>query len=152
MWPKYGTEFFPQCAEADLSSDAVRTHAEGIAYLYQVESRSLEIRRHRLRAVVFCADWEAAVAELVAKKFWKESPAGYRVVHHADVIRQSMAAQWNKRERDKKAQREKRARDKKAGVHVSADISAYVIPDTDRQTDRQIRALTRALVMRKSIG
>ena len=96
--------FSRNAPKLDLSSDAVRTHAEGIAYLYQVESRSLEIRRHRLRAVVFSQDWESAVAELVAKRFWKETPAALSVVHHADVIRQShgRSVEANVR-RDKKA-------------------------------------------------
>ena len=114
----------------------VRTHAEGLAYLYQVESKSLEIRKIRLRAIAFSPNWEAAVAELVAKRFWLETATGYRVVHHKDVFRQSLAAQIHKRERDKKAQQNKRARDKKED-DVSADVSADVIPDTDRQTDRQ---------------
>jgi hypothetical protein len=138
-WPKFGSEFPAQCAEADLSDAAVRTHVEAICYLYEVESKSLEIRKLRMRTIALSPDWEAAIVELLAKGFWLETTAGYRVVHHADVVRQSLAAQQNKRERDKKSQQNKRARDKQDD-HVSADVSDDVIPDTGRQTDKQTDA------------
>ena len=67
---------------------------------------------------------QQAAAELVAKGMWKDDETEWTVVHHADVIRQSLAAQLKKREDDKEYQRKRRR-------NVGTDV---VATQTDRQT------------------
>jgi len=111
-WIKFGVEFFDECADAGLSDAAVRTHAEALGYLYRTESRDMRIRTHVIRRFAGSGEWAAALRELVVKKFWREDRDGYVVVHHGDAFRGSLAAQRNKRERDKKAQKAHRDREK----------------------------------------
>jgi hypothetical protein len=139
-WPKYGTEFVPQCADADLSDAAFRTHVEAIAYLYQVENPSLEIRKSRMRNVAHSEDWQNGIAELVVKGLWSESADAYQVVHHADVIRQSLVAQQKARETSKRTSARHRSKARQ-GADVSAnegpDVTRHVTDHADRQTDIQ---------------
>lgn len=103
-WQKTGVEFWDDCAQADLSDAAVRTHSEAIGWLYRVESDDMRIRKELVPRFVGSKNWQTAIAELVSKEFWQEDTTSYIVVHHADVIRASIAAQRKKRERDKRAQ------------------------------------------------
>jgi hypothetical protein len=149
-WTKLGAEFFDDCADRGLSDAAVRTHVEAIGFVYRLESDGLEIQRHLLRRFAGSGEAEAAVAELVRAGFWRGTRKGWVLVHHAEVVRQSLAAQLTKRDRDRRAQEDKRDRDRKvrgeqpqdpkqpregrAGVSagVSADIAAT---QTDRHPD-----------------
>ena len=150
MWSKFGTEYSDELADAALTDAAFRTHTEALMFLYRIESRDLRIRKHIIKRFAGSGEWDAAVRELVAKKFWREDGLDYIVVQHSSVYRQSVAAQRDKRERDKKAQQEHRNREKAArdgseggtakGPSVSDDVSADVSTDvnatqTDRQTD-----------------
>lgn len=143
-WRKTGSEFDDECALADLSNGAYRTHMEAIGYVYTVELMSCRFPKRSLPRFAASPTLSDDMAELVASGFWKDAGADYEVVHHADVIRQSLAAQSGKRVRDKKAQRTHRARQSRDGnptegsTPVSADVSAYVSGDTDRQTDMQL--------------
>jgi len=137
-WTKLGIEFFDECAQAGLSDAAVRTHVEALGWLYRVESPDLKITKHLVRRFAGSPHWESAVAELVARGWWHDSANAYVVVHHADVFRQSVAAQQAKRIRDKKAQEAHREREAKKAVagsakfeHVSADTSAYTGSQTN---------------------
>ena len=140
-WTKLGDEFSDDCANAGLSDAAYRTHVEAIGWLYRVERMDLHIPKHLLRRFVGSEDWEDAVRDLVALDWWRNRDGHYQLVRHEDVVRQSLAAQQSKRSRDKKAQADKRRRDEAAAHRVSnpvsVDFSADVIPDTDRQTDKQ---------------
>lgn len=136
-WTKLGDEFSDECANTGLSDAAYRTHVEAIAWLYRVERMDLHIPKHLLRRFVGSEDWESAVRTLLALDWWRDRGDYYQVVHHEDVVRQSIAAQQAKRTRDKKAQADKRQRDDRKAPKVSDDVSADVIPDTDRQTDKQ---------------
>ncbi len=136
-WTKLGDEFSDECANTGLSDAAYRTHVEAIAWLYRVERMDLQIPKHLLRRFVGSEDWESAVHVLVGLGWWRDRGDHYQVVHHEDVIRQSIAAQQAKRTRDKKAQADKRRRDDRKGSKVSDAVSADVIPDTDSQTDKQ---------------
>jgi hypothetical protein len=136
-WPKFGTEFPDDCAEADLSDAAYRTHAEAIIYLYGQENFALTVKKSTMRRWAGSKHAEQAAAELVAKGFWRDGAAQWTVVHHANVIRQSLAAQQLKRERDKKAQEKFRNKASDISADVSADQAAT---QTDRQTDRQPKA------------
>lgn len=128
-WTKLGVEFFDECAEADLSDAAVRTHTEALGYLYRVESGDMTIRRNLIPRFAGSPDWPSAVYELIACGLWIDLGSSVRVIHHGDVFRSSLAAQQLKRERDKKAQQKRR--------HVIGDVSADVSVDpTATQTDR----------------
>ena len=122
-WYKHGTEFVPECAEAGLSDAAFRTHVEAMSHIYQVESKTLEIREDLVRTLARSSNWYAAVTELVDKRFWRKTAKGYKINHHAAVIRDSIQAQQKQRKRNRQAQAAKRAREK-AGQSVSADVSA----------------------------
>ncbi len=135
-WTKLGDEFSDECANSGLSDAAYRTHVEAIAWLYRVERMDLQIPKHLLRRFVGSDDWENAVRTLLALDWWRDRGAYYQLVHHEDVIRQSIAAQQAKRTRDKRAQADKRRREDRKAQEVSDDVSADVIPDTDRQTDK----------------
>jgi len=138
-WTKLGDEFSDECANTGLSDSAYRTHVEAIAWLYRVERMDLQIPKHLLRRFVGSEEWASAVETLVSLDYWKDRGVVYEVVHHADVIRSSIAAQQNKRSRDKKAQTA--ARRRSGGPteqdNVSADPSDDVSADADRQTDIQ---------------
>lgn len=141
-WTKLGTEFNRQCGSAGLSSDAYRTHCEAIAWVYADERTSLRIGSDELRMLAWCPGYQQAADELVAARFWKATPDGWQIVHHGDVIRQSLAAQRAQRTRNARAQQAYRKRqahtgengaaagvtvpEPEAGLAVSDAISAYV--------------------------
>lgn len=129
-WSKYGAEFWDDLANVGLSDAAARTHAEAIGWIYRVEQTGLTIPKHLVRRFAGSAEWEVAVTDLVAAGFWQDHGDAYLVVHHADVIRGSIAAQRHKRERDKRSQRtwRKRNTDTDVGDDVSADVGGY--PDS----------------------
>lgn len=135
-WTKFGDEFFDDCANAELSDAAVRTHGEAIGWLYRIESDDLVLKRPMLRRFAGTARSGDAMTELVTAGFWTACAEGWRLAHHANVVRQSLAAQQKKRTRDLSAQHAKRQRDRVEVV--SADVSADVSGDTDRQTDKQL--------------
>jgi hypothetical protein len=130
---KLGAEFFDDCAEAGLSDAAVRTHAEAIGYLYGQEKFDLTLKKSTMRRWAGSDQAEQAAVELVAKGKWTDGKAEWTVVHHADVIRQSLAAQLKKREDDKAYARKKR---RSVGSDIGSDV---VATQTDRQTNRQPR-------------
>lgn len=144
-WRKTGAEFDAECDSVEMSDAAYRTHQEGIGYIYETSNMACSFPRRKVTKFANSQDVENAVRELLSLGFWRELGDRYEVVHHADVIRQSLAAQAKKLTRDKKAQQA--YRDRQAGKSqpenstaetptVSADVSA----DTDRQTDKQLGA------------
>lgn len=127
-----GAEFNSECALANLSDAAYRTHSEAIGWLYEVEETSCKIPKRLFRRFAGSDDAEAAAGELTAAGFWKDAGAVWVVVHHAGVVRQSIAAQQDKRSRDAKAQRRRR---RKVSADVSADVAAgSAAAQSDRQT------------------
>ena len=135
-WSKYGAEFWDDLANVGLSDAAARTHAEAIGWIYRVEQTELTIGRHLVRRFAGSSAWQSAVVELVSAGYWRESDGAYEIVHHADVIRASIAAQQVKRDRDKRAARAYRKRvSADVDTDAVADVSACVIVDTDSQTD-----------------
>lgn len=137
-WAKYGVEFFDQAAELGLSDAAVRTHAEAIAYVYRLDRENvadLSIGRHLLHRFAGSLDAETAAVELVDAGLWRETPTGWTIEHHGDVIRQSLSAQRAKRERDRRAQHNQRNKpdqdsDADPDADVSTDPSADVSADS----------------------
>jgi hypothetical protein len=115
-WADYGTEFSDQCAEAGLSDAAYRVHREAIDWLYRSEQSSCRIPKRivsrlpgdRRRRV-------GALKELLNATFWKQFGDTFEVVHHAEVVRESLARQIHAREQARVRQQAKRARDRGAG-------------------------------------
>ena len=134
-WTKLGAEFNSECALAGLSDAAYRTHSEAIGWLYEVEETSCRIPKRLFQRLAGSEDAEAAVGQLTGIGFWKDAGAVWVVLHHTGVVRQSIAAQQDKRSRDAKAQRRRR---RKVSADVSADIGAEsAAAPSDRQTDRR---------------
>lgn len=109
-WAKYSTEFSDDCAAAGLSDAAYRTHSEAIGWLYRVEDLRLRIAKNLVRRFAGSEDYEHAVEELADAGFWNDRGDVWEIVHHADVIRSGLAAQQQKRDRDKRAQQARRKR------------------------------------------
>jgi len=131
-WTKLGAEFNSECARAALSDASYRTHCEAIGWLYEVEETSCRIPKRLFRRFAGSDDAEVAVGELTGAGFWRDAGAVWVVVHHAGVVRQSIAAQQDKRGRDAKAQRRRR---RKVSADISADVAAEsVSAQSDRQT------------------
>ena len=131
-WVKLGAEFNSECALQGLSDAAYRTHSEAIGWLYEVEDTSCRIPKRLFRRFAASDGAEAAVEELITASFWKDAGAVWVLVHHASVVRQSIAAQQDKRKRDLKAQHRYR---QKVNADVSADVNtASAATQTDRQT------------------
>jgi hypothetical protein len=148
-WAKTGVEFPDQCADAGLSDAAYRTHHEVISWLYRIDRQDvgdLAIPRNMVRRIAGSDDYDHAVKDLVACGFWLDAGDHYILVHHGDVVKQSLMAQRLKRNRDKAAQQAWRERNKataQSGVsdNVSDNVSADASPDvsdyTDKQTNKQ---------------
>ena len=132
-WSKFGDEFNSECALQGLSDAAYRTHSEAIGWLYEVSDTSCQIPKRLFRRFAASDNAEAAAVELVTAGFWQDTGAVWVLIHHADVVRQSLTAQRDKRERDLKAQHRFR---QKVSDGVSADVSADVSAPP-RQADRQ---------------
>jgi hypothetical protein len=124
-WAKFGTEFRGQVLMAGLSDAAARTHTEALLWLYEIESRELRIPRHLVRTFAGSPDYEAGIKELVTVGFWLDEGGDYVVLHHADVYRQSLAAQLTHRDKEKNRQRRKRRSTAgNVGTNVGANIRA----------------------------
>jgi hypothetical protein len=132
-WYKHGTEFPDDCAEAVLSDAAFRTHVEAINYIYRQENFDLTVKKSTMRRWAGSDEAERATSELVAKGMWTDGKTEWTVVHHADVIRQSLAAQQKKLKYDKEYQQKKR------GAVVNDVGNDDGTTQTDRQTDKQPR-------------
>ena len=140
-WTKLGDEYSDEIANAGLSDAAYRTHTEAAGWLYRIEDIKLRIPKHLVRRFAGSLDYETAIKELADARFWRDRGDTWEIIHHADVIRQSIQAQRQKRDRDKRAQQARRNRvsaspgPRSVSSDVSADISAGVSGDTDSQTD-----------------
>lgn len=125
-WTKTGNEFAADAANVDLTDAAYRTHHEVIEWLYRVERMDCHVPIRLLRRIAGSGDHEAAVRQLLDVGFWRRDGDDYEVVHHGDVIRQSLAAQLKKRAEDKVRQRKHRA---KISARASADVTTDVTHD-----------------------
>lgn len=130
-WAKYGNEFVDDCANAGLSDHAVRTHFEAIHWLYRVERYDMRVPKQLVRRFAGSPLYEAAIQELLDRSFWRDDDDTYLVMHHRDVVRQSLVAQQKKRTRDRQAQTRARA---KLSADISDDVSADVSADTVSQS------------------
>lgn len=154
-YTKTGTEFPDEAANAGLSDAAYRTHHEGVNWIYRLESMDLGIRRNMLRRFAGTARPEEAAAELVRAGYWHTTDEGWAIVHHADVIRQSLAAQLKHRAEEKERQQRKRGKRQPAlvgaesvgsnvgsrvgsnvGSSVGSNVGTRVPPNAVSQSDK----------------
>lgn len=137
-WVKIGAEFCDELLE--VSDAAFRLAVEGIAFVYQTQGNKAEeevslcLTPRAVRRFAGTADYLAAAAELVERGIWKDAGTGWEVVHHAQVVRDSLRAQRNQREGWRKRQAAKRSRAEE--VNVTSDIPRDVTRRNDRQSDR----------------
>ncbi|MGX6397562.1 hypothetical protein [Rothia kristinae] len=123
-WAKYGAEFYAQMLDADFRSDlddaCQLTHGQVIHYLYMVESETMTIRKRVLPRVASSPKAMEAADELVRHGFWEDNGTSFTVVHHADVIRRSLADQARIREGNKVRQARRRAKESQAAAESSS--------------------------------
>lgn len=123
-WAKYGTEFFDQMVDGDFRpelDDACQlTHAQAIHYLYSVESESLTFKKSVLRRFATSQKATEAADELVRCGFWEDNGTSFTVLHHAGIVRQSLAAQIKKRRDDTARQARRRAKESQAAAESSS--------------------------------
>ncbi len=112
---------------------------EAIGYVYKMKDHTCKVPKSSLRRFATSKGAEQAIVELIAVGFWADRGAHYEVIHHGDVIADSLDAQQAKRERDRKAQQAHRERQakKESAQGVSGDVSADT-RQTDRQTDKHL--------------
>src|SRR5690349_4363290 len=87
---------------------AVLVHVELIAWLYRVEQMDLLIPKSRLPKVLESEHADTAMRELLAQGWYRSHDRHYELLHHADVVRQSIAAQRKARETSKRTSRKHR--------------------------------------------
>lgn len=140
-WTKLGSEFFRECFHHGLSDASVRTHGEAIEYLYTCEEMSLRIPKRAVRSFAGSEDATQAVEDLVALEWWADRGTHWEVIHHADVIRQSLAAQQKQRATSKKTSakyRQKKTEQPESSSDGTTEVTRHVTPNADRQTDKQL--------------
>lgn len=134
-WTKLGDEYSDDLALAGLSDAAYRTHTEAIGWIYRVEAEDLRIPCALVRRFAGSDRAAEAIETLIAAGFWRDESTHYVVVHHADVIRQSLAAQQAKRDGDRERQR--RHRDRKPREVTGGVTRDVTDDDAATQTDSQ---------------
>jgi hypothetical protein len=108
-WVKLGSEYADDLAFAGVSDGAFRLHTEAIVWLCRVESMNLRIAKRLVLRFAGCLDPDQAAKELVAAGLWRDHGDTYEVIHHAHTIRQGLAAQLDRRVKERERQRRKRA-------------------------------------------
>lgn len=107
-WLKLGEEFAKECAHADLSDAAFRTHIEGLSHAMDRENDG-RFDEREVRRFAETNDFAAAVQELVDSGFWTRSNSGeLQIVHH---IEEQPSAAYFKDQRSNAATRQRRKRE-----------------------------------------
>jgi hypothetical protein len=136
-WAKTGSEFPDECANVGLSDAAYRTHHEAITWLYTVERLDMLVPKRLAGRVMFSSNASAAVAELVAHGWWEDVGDAWRIRHHADVVRSSIATQQKKRAASKRTSQRHRAKKAAESSHQDSDVTPDVTRHPASQSDRQ---------------
>lgn len=137
-WTKLGDEFTAECGNVELSDAAFRTHVELIAWLYRVEQMDLLIPKSRLAKVLESDRAETAIRELLAQGWYRNHDRHYELLHHADVVRQSIAAQQTARRNSKKTSAKYREKKAAETPPTEPEVTGHVTGLADRQTDKQL--------------
>lgn len=130
-WAKFGSEFFAQLMDKDFAPDledaAQLTHVQALFHMYQAETMELTFKKKFLRQFATSDKAAAAVQELVRLGLWADIGDRYKIIHHEDVVRQSLGYQLKERNRAKNSMRKKRQRDKDQqqaqGQQVTQDVT-----------------------------
>lgn len=174
-WLKLGEEFSLECALAELSDAAFRTHAEGLSYAMSRENDGVFLEREVKRFAESARATEA-VQELINAGFWAKLSGGrLKIVHHMseqlsaaylqDKRKTNAARQQRKREIDNlvaqgysKAQAEDivKGRTSKGGntvtPPVTRDVTAPVTSNTTRDPERSGEEQNRTAFTKESEG
>lgn len=117
-WAKYGAHFFDDLVNYDFPDeldDACQlTHTQAVHFVYSTESYDCSFPRKKLLRFATSARAQEAGNALVAAGVWEIDGSRVRLVHHRNEIRQSLAAQESKRERDRVNAAKKREKAQKA--------------------------------------
>lgn len=114
-WSKFGNEYFDQLANMDFPDDIADacqlTHTQAIHYLYSVEEQALTFKKSMLHRFATSPQADRAADTLVSLGVWSDQGQKYEIVHHSDVIRQSLGYQLKERDRKKTDQRRRRSKE-----------------------------------------
>lgn len=117
-WAKYGAHFFDDLVSYDFPDeldDACQlTHTQAVHFVYSTESYDCSFPKKKLQRFATSARAQEAGNALVAAGVWEVDGTRVRLVHHREEIRQSLAAQNAKRDRDRIAAAKKREKSQKS--------------------------------------
>lgn len=139
-WRKTGSEFDDECAHVDLTDAAYRTHMEAIGHVYTLELTDCRIPKRSLPRFASSDQLAVAIKQLLDVGFWGDRGSHYELFHHAEVIRQSIAAQQRQRETSKKTSAKYRQKKAENPTSETPEVTRHVTQSTDRQTDMQLGA------------
>ena len=117
-WAKYGAHFFDDLVNFDFPEDiddaCQLTHTQAVHFVYSTESYDCSFPRKKLLRFATSARAQEAGNALVAAGVWEIVGNRVRLIHHREEIRQSLAAQNAKRDRDRVNAAKKREKEQKA--------------------------------------
>lgn len=129
-YAKFLDGFSDECAAARLSDTAYRVHSEAIEYLYGAEDPSCLILKGALSRFAASRHRSRGIAQLVAVGFWKDHGDCWEVVHHAEVIRESLRLWEQSKERNRRAASS--WRDRQRGVPGPDQDQTRIQPGPDQ--------------------
>ncbi|WP_061914318.1 hypothetical protein [Dietzia papillomatosis] len=113
-WAKFGAHFFDDLVNFDFPEDlddaCQLTHTQAVHFVYSTESYDCSFPKKKLARFATSARAQEAGNALVAAGVWEVVGTRVRLLHHREEIRQSLAAQNAKRERDRVNAAKKRER------------------------------------------
>lgn len=117
-WAKLGAHFFDDLVDyefpEDLDDACQLTHTQAVHFVYSTESYDCSFPKKKLTRFATSPRAQEAGNALVAAGVWEVVGSRVRLLHHREEIRQSLAAQNAKRERDRINAARKRQRAQKA--------------------------------------
>jgi hypothetical protein len=133
-WTKLGSEYSNNLFNDGLSDAAYRTHSEAIQWVYDNELTDCRFAKNCLQRFAGSERRGDAAEELIRAEYWRDDGSHYVLLHHAEVIRQSLAAQQAKRDGDRARQQRHRTKKTTITPGVTRDITD---DDAETQTDKQ---------------
>lgn len=132
-WAKYGAHFFDDLVNfefpEDLDDACQLTHTQAVHFVYSTESYDCSFPKKKLLRFATSPRAQEAGNALVAAGAWEVVGTRVRLIHHREEIRQSLAAQNAKRDRDRIAAARKREREQKAAEQPAERKPSKVASD-----------------------
>jgi hypothetical protein len=129
-WAKFPTELPSEARRDQLSRDEYILFVDAWIWLSATEDDRLRVPRHMLPVITMAGSPEVAAAGLVKRKWFRAVGEDWAIRHHADLLRDSLAASRATRARNRRSQAARRAREQDSTApgpdQVSADVSADV--------------------------